>query len=87
MIINKTTYQVQTISTHPNDNWMGNEWALVPPELHAKALELAPYCELVFNGEALTDITDSGTRPEPEPPEPTTAELLHLLLGGDEFES
>ena len=58
MIINKTTKQVQTMSTHPNDNWLGDEWSLVPPELHAKALEFAPFCDLTFDGDTLTDITD-----------------------------
>ena len=68
MIINKTTNQVQTMSTYPNTNWMGDEWALVPPELESKAWEFAPYCNLVFDGDELTDITDNGERPpEPEP--------------------
>ena len=83
MIINKTMYQVQIISTHPNDNWMGDDWALVPPELEAKARELAPYCELVWDGEELADIIDNGLRPPEPEPEPTVGELLNLILGGE----
>ncbi|NLB29738.1 MAG: hypothetical protein GX823_05880 [Clostridiales bacterium] len=87
MIIHKTTNQVQTMSTHPNDNWMGEEWALVPPELHERAWELAPYCIPEFDGDGnLIDIQDSGGRP-PEPgPEPTADELLSLILGVDNDE-
>ena len=56
MIINKTTYQVQTMSTYPDTNWMGDEWALVPAQLQTKVLQYSPYCELVwFDGE-LVDI-------------------------------
>ena len=81
MIINKTTYQVQTMSTHPNDNWMGDGWALVPPQLESKARELAPYCNLVFDGDTLIGITDNGERPPVTEPEPTAEELLNLILG------
>ena len=83
MIINKTTCHIQSISTHPNDNWMGDEWALVPAQLQTKALQYAPYCKLVwFDGE-LVDIVDNGTRPPVPEPEPSPEELINLMLGGD----
>ena len=72
------------MSTHPNDNWLGDEWALVPQELQAKAWEYAPYCDLEFDGDELTDITDNGTRPPPEPvPEiPDYGEFIRGLIAG-----
>ena len=30
MIANPITGEVQSLSTHPNDNWMGAPWLLVP---------------------------------------------------------
>ena len=60
MIINITTKQVQTMSIHPDTNWMEEhepgEWALVPDELHEKARQYAPFCELIFDGGELVDI-------------------------------
>ena len=82
MIINKTTYQVQTMSTYPYTNWMGDEWMLVPPELEAKAWEFAPFCDLVFDDDELIDITDNGTRPPPLPPEPDTSAFILGLMEG-----
>ena len=81
MIINKTTCHVQTMSTHPNDNWMGDDWALVPERLKSKAVEYAPYCSLVWDDEELVDIIDTGRPPVPEP-EPASEELLNIMLGG-----
>lgn len=81
MIINKTTYEVQTMSSHPDDNWMGGDWAIVPETLHKKAEAFTPYCILVWSGDALVDILESGTRPPVPEPEPSADELLNLLLG------
>jgi hypothetical protein len=92
MIINIETLGLQSMSTHPSDNWMGDGYMLVPPELEEKALLLAPHCELVFDeGGALVDLTDDGTRPEAgfEPQDELTqlqlavAELYERIEGGD----
>ena len=71
------------MSTHPNDNWLGDEWSLVPPELHEKAFELAPFCDLVWQGDTLLDIVDNGTAPPEPEPEPSIEELLNLILVGE----
>jgi hypothetical protein len=64
MIINIENKGLQSMSTHPSENWMGDGYALVPPELEEKATLFAPYCELVFDAAgALIDVTDDGTRP------------------------
>lgn len=59
MIIHKTNYAIQTMSIHPNENWMDDDWILVPTELESKATQYAPFCTLVINkNEELTDIID-----------------------------
>ena len=74
MIIHKTNYNIQTMSLYPGTNWMEEyepgQWALVPPELEEKAMQLAPYCELVFKGDGLVDILDDPElRPKLSPAE------------------
>lgn len=50
IIINKSTKAIQFQSHRPEgDNWMGNDWVLVPKDLEQLALSSAPYCELVFD--------------------------------------
>ncbi len=43
MITNPITGEVQTLSSHPNDNWMGEPWLLVPKELEAQVKHLLPF--------------------------------------------
>ena len=69
-IINKNTkqYQSQSNRCYP-ENWMGDGWIAVPPELEAQARACCPYCLLEIENGALVDITPLE-RPEPEPTEP-----------------
>ena len=46
------------------ENWMGDGWIAVPPELEARARACCPYCELKIEGGALVDIMPA------EPPVP-----------------
>ncbi|MDR3278106.1 MAG: hypothetical protein LBT12_04975, partial [Oscillospiraceae bacterium] len=51
-----------------------------PPELEKTALQLTPYCALVFDaGGALTGITDDGTRPQETAEDPDYGEFLKGL--------
>lgn len=43
MITNPITGEIQTLSSHPNDNWMGAPWLLVPKELEAQVNSLLPF--------------------------------------------
>ena len=43
MITNPITGEVQTLSSHPNDNWMGEPWLLVPKALEAQVISLLPF--------------------------------------------
>ena len=74
-IINKNTkqYQSQSNRCYP-ENWMGDGWIAVPPELEAQARACCPYCLLEIENGALVDITPLA-RPEPEPTEPEPGEL------------
>jgi hypothetical protein len=73
MIINLTSKDFQTMSIHLYpENWEGEGWAIVPPELEERVAALAPYCIIEVDAfGVLTAIEDDGTRPEfaePEPP-------------------
>lgn len=58
------------------ENWMGDGWIAVPPELEEQARACCPYCELEIEGDALVDITPvDPPAPEPEPAEPEPGEL------------
>jgi hypothetical protein len=61
MIINKNTFQVMTMSTHPNDNWMGEDWVVVPAELETEAQGLSPFVTLEFDDDgALAAVMDDA---------------------------
>ena len=79
MIINKTNKGVQAQShREPGENWEGGDWISVPEELEAKAIESAPWCELVIEDGVLVEITPLP-KPEPEPLPPTEGERLEAL--------
>jgi len=89
MIINKETKTVQTNSVFPNHNWMEihepGEWLLVPRELQDKAMEMSPYCDLVFDeneegNKKLIDIVEADRPVMPEPERtPTIEERLFAV--------
>lgn len=47
-IINPTTHDVQGSSVH-TENWLGDGWYIVPPELEDSAIESLGYCVLDFD--------------------------------------
>ena len=77
-------------SEYPDTDWVGNADYVIPDgsELAEKIIRAYPYFELVFDGENLIDIEETG-RP-PAPPEPPTnaelaaaiAELAEVICGG-----
>lgn len=76
MIINTQTkgYQMQSTRTYP-ENWEGEGWLPVPPELEGKVRENYPYYELVIQDGALVDVTPTERPEEPEEPEPPSGDL------------
>lgn len=48
MIINTTTHEVEWNSTH-HENWKGDGWVVVPPELEQTVLSSCGYCNLSFD--------------------------------------
>lgn len=89
MIFNKDTKGFETRSDKPNENWTDDNTLIViddSSELANKIIENYPYFECVFEGDKLIDVIPTE-RPEPEPipeAEPTTEELLNIILGVDE---
>lgn len=75
MIINTSTKEFETQShrTYP-ENWNGDNWIAVPPELESMVQENAPYCELVIEDGVLVNITPTE-RPAPDL-EPIKAERI-----------
>ena len=57
MIINTETkeFERQSHRTYP-ENWNGDGWLAVPPELEAVVRDSAPFCELVVEDGKLTDV-------------------------------
>jgi len=71
MIINKLTSSVQKSSLNRGLDTIDDVWVVVPEHLESKVWSLSPYCNLVFDGDILVDVTDSGKRPaafEANPP-------------------
>ena len=64
MVINTSTKQVQTQSSHPHDNWMGEGWEVVPYELESKAMSLSPFMVILRNeaGEIVDFEADTAAR-------------------------
>ena len=76
MIINTQTkgYQMQSTRNYP-ENWEGEGWLPVPPELEGKVRENYPYYELVIEDGALVDVTPTERPEEPEDPTPPGGDL------------
>lgn len=51
MIVNKNDKSFQTRSDKPNENWLGNEWYVIPDEseLADKVMQLFPRFDLVLD--------------------------------------
>lgn len=47
-IINTETHEILGSSVH-KENWMGDGWHIIPPELESAALESLGYCDLTFD--------------------------------------
>lgn len=63
MIANPLTGEVQTLSTHPNDNWMGAPWLLVPKALEAQVKRLLPFVRFETDESgAITGAEDDAER-------------------------
>ncbi|WP_251447045.1 hypothetical protein [Vermiculatibacterium agrestimuris] len=74
-IIHRITHTVEW-QDGVTENWMGEDWAVVPPELAKAARESGGFCELTFDEEGnLTGLTPTEKPPAPEP-EPTEGEQL-----------
>ena len=75
MIINTTNkiWENQSHRTYP-ENWNGDGWVAVPPELENMVQENAPHCELVIEDGMLVNITPTE-RPAPDL-EPIKAERI-----------
>lgn len=71
MIINKGTKSIeyQSHRVYP-ENWNGDNWIAVPPELDIIALENAPYCDLEIQDNVLVGITPTENPDQVEPEEP-----------------
>ena len=68
MIINVQSkgYEYQSHREYP-ENWNGEGWLPVPPDLEAKVMKSAPYCELVIEDGALVNVTPTEKPPEADP--------------------
>ena len=75
MIINTINkgFETQSHRTYP-ENWNGEGWIAVPPELESTVLENAPYCNLEITDGVLVGVTQTE-RPAPEL-EPIKAERI-----------
>lgn len=75
MIINTSDkgFETQSHRTYP-ENWNGDNWIAVPPELERTVLENAPYCDLEITDGVLVGVTPTE-RPAPDL-EPIKAERL-----------
>lgn len=76
MIINTQTkgYQMQSTRNYP-ENWEGEGWLPVPPELEGKVRENYPYYELVIQDGTLVDVTPTERPEDPEDPTPPSGDL------------
>ena len=63
MIANPITGEVQSLSTHPNDNWMGAPWLLVPKALEAEVNALLPFVRFTLDEDgSILSVSDDAVR-------------------------
>lgn len=76
MIINTSDkgFETQSHRIYP-ENWNGDGWIAVPPELESVVMENAPYIELQIDDSVLVGVTPTERPPQPEP-EPTEQEKI-----------
>lgn len=96
-VVSKATfgeYAVRDIQTNSSwtDNPYGDEYAIVPNDMVQDILATKGYCDITLNTDG-SEVTSFVAReiPEPEPTqepevdsEPTTEELLNIILGVNE---
>ncbi|MCI8478998.1 MAG: toxin-antitoxin system toxin subunit [Oscillospiraceae bacterium] len=70
--------------SHRTENWMGEEWIEVPPQLEQAVWDCCGYCTLDIQDGKLVGVTPVDRPPEPEP-EPTPEEDLAGLLIDQEY--
>lgn len=75
MIINTSDkgFETQSHRTYP-ENWNGDGWIAVPPELESLVLENSPYCDIEIEDGVLVGVTPTE-RPAPDL-EPIKAERI-----------
>lgn len=83
MIVNKITKTYRTLSSKPNENWIGEEWYLVPDNspLASKIIKLYPRYDFVLKDGELIDVTEIAKTDEEikkEREEEIKAELAEL---------
>ena len=83
MIVNKITKTYRTLSSKPNENWIGEEWYLVPDNspLASKIIKLYPRYDFVLKDGELIDVTEVAKTDEEikkEREEEIKAELAEL---------
>lgn len=83
MIVNKITKTYITLSSKPNENWIGEEWYLVSDNspLASKIIKLYPRYDFVLKDGELIDVTEVAKTDEEikkEREEEIKAELAEL---------
>ncbi len=67
------------------ENWNGEGWIAVPSEFEEIVLKNAPYLDIIMKNGQIFDII-ALEKPTPPQPEPTTDEILNVLLGVSDYE-
>jgi hypothetical protein len=83
MIFKISTKEFQTMSSHPNDNWLNDHSYIVIPdesELANKIINIYPYFDCVLDKDGnLIDIAPTEI-PEPPAPEPTETDQINAKI-------
>lgn len=84
-IINIETHAIQGSSVHKN-NWMGDGWVIVPPELEAEALASGGFCELTFDDAGnLVGLTPTERPADAETTKRTPQDDIDAMLVDHEY--